>query len=229
MPTYYDILQVKITATQDEIKESWRKLVKQWHPDRYKGPNPKEAEENIKKINEAYEILRDEDKRKKYDQDQDLGATFPKKEKRHFSAAPTPSAQPQHKARPAQDQNHAENAHYMFYNPSRPKKFDPPINKTAFVYSTTSSLDKLFDAIEKAWHATQKKSSFNESLKMTRQPDYITVDTRDIQRMDRVIDDVMLTTMILLVLLEIHLPKNLAKPHNDMTPDEDSPHKRYGF
>lgn len=65
MKDYYEILNVKKDATANEIKKSFKKLAKQYHPDR--NPNNKEAEEKFKEINEAYEILGDEEKRKNYD------------------------------------------------------------------------------------------------------------------------------------------------------------------
>ncbi|MDR1391263.1 MAG: molecular chaperone DnaJ [Holosporales bacterium] len=62
---YYSILGVSKTATQDEVKKAYRKLAIQWHPD--KNPGNKQAEEKFKEINEAYEILKDEQKRAAYD------------------------------------------------------------------------------------------------------------------------------------------------------------------
>ncbi|MCT4620639.1 MAG: J domain-containing protein [Marinisporobacter sp.] len=63
---YYEALGVKKDAAQDEIKRAYRKLAKKYHPDT--NPNNKAAEEKFKSINEAYEVLGDEGKRKKYDQ-----------------------------------------------------------------------------------------------------------------------------------------------------------------
>ena len=62
---YYEILGVPRTATEDEIKKAYRKLARKHHPD--VNPNDKSAEEQFKKINEAYEVLSDAEKRKKYD------------------------------------------------------------------------------------------------------------------------------------------------------------------
>lgn len=62
---YYDILGVKKDTSQQDIKKAYRKLAKKYHPDMNK--NNKEAEEKFKEINEAFEVLGDEEKRKKYD------------------------------------------------------------------------------------------------------------------------------------------------------------------
>jgi ferredoxin len=61
---YYAILGISQDANFQEIKKSYRKLAKKYHPDRNKSPH---AEETIKKINEAFEILSDKRKRKQYD------------------------------------------------------------------------------------------------------------------------------------------------------------------
>jgi curved DNA-binding protein len=61
---YYDVLGVARTASQEEIQKAYRKLARTYHPDINKEP---EAEEKFKQINEAYEVLKDPQKRKKYD------------------------------------------------------------------------------------------------------------------------------------------------------------------
>ena len=61
----YDALGVSKTASQDEIKKAYRKLVRQYHPDKNQGD--KEAEERFKEVQGAYDVLSDPEKRKQYD------------------------------------------------------------------------------------------------------------------------------------------------------------------
>ena len=63
---FYDILGVSRDASEAEIKKAYRKLAIKYHPD--KNPGDKEAEEKFKEISAAFEILKDEEKRRKYDQ-----------------------------------------------------------------------------------------------------------------------------------------------------------------
>jgi len=64
---YYDTLGVPREATEKEIKSAYRKLARQWHPDLHSDKEKPQAEEKIKQINEAYEVLSDPEKRSKYD------------------------------------------------------------------------------------------------------------------------------------------------------------------
>lgn len=68
---YYKILGVAKNASQQEIKKIYRRLARQYHPD--VNPGVKSAEARFKEINEAYEVLSDPDKRKKYDE---LGSSW---------------------------------------------------------------------------------------------------------------------------------------------------------
>jgi molecular chaperone DnaJ len=62
---YYETLSIERTATETDIKTAFRRQAMQWHPDRNPGDN--EAEHRFKEVNEAYEILKDPDKRAVYD------------------------------------------------------------------------------------------------------------------------------------------------------------------
>jgi len=68
---YYEVLGIKRDATQDQIRQAFRKLARKLHPD--VNPGDKGAEEKFKEINEANEVLSDPEKRKRYDQ---LGANW---------------------------------------------------------------------------------------------------------------------------------------------------------
>src|ERR1700712_4283436 len=86
---YYATLGVPKTATQKEVKQAFRKMARKHHPD--VNPGDKSAESRFKDINEAYEVLGDPGKRKKYDE---LGSNW-----RAYEQAPPPPpgyrAQPQ--------------------------------------------------------------------------------------------------------------------------------------
>lgn len=58
---YYELLEVSRDCSGDELKKSYRRLAMKYHPDR--NPGNKEAELHFKEINEAYEVLKDEQKR----------------------------------------------------------------------------------------------------------------------------------------------------------------------
>ena len=65
MADYYAVLDVPHSASDEQIKSAYRKLAMRWHPDRNNGS--KEAEEKFKGISEAYDVLRDQNKRAAYD------------------------------------------------------------------------------------------------------------------------------------------------------------------
>lgn len=68
---YYEVLGIQRSANKEEIKNSYRKLALQYHPDRNKSPG---AEERFKEISEAYAVLSDDEKRKRYDTYGHVGA-----------------------------------------------------------------------------------------------------------------------------------------------------------
>jgi len=70
---YYKILKIGRRATQKEIKKAYRDQALQWHPDKHSGEDEKEkAEKQFQLVAEAYEVLSDEEKRKKYDRGEEV-------------------------------------------------------------------------------------------------------------------------------------------------------------
>ena len=67
MKNYYELLEVSEKASQEVIKKAYTTLVKKYHPDLQPDSEKKAAEEKIKEINEAYEVLSDSAKRESYD------------------------------------------------------------------------------------------------------------------------------------------------------------------
>src|SRR5919206_4963871 len=65
MATFYETLEIDRTASEDQVKKAYRKLAMKYHPDRNNGS--KDAEERFKEITEAYDVLRDPQKRAAYD------------------------------------------------------------------------------------------------------------------------------------------------------------------
>ncbi|MDT8324159.1 MAG: DnaJ domain-containing protein, partial [Bacteroidota bacterium] len=63
---YYEILGVKENASSEEIKKAYRRLAKEYHPDRHQGDA--QAEAKFKEIGEAYDVLKDAGRRRKYDE-----------------------------------------------------------------------------------------------------------------------------------------------------------------
>src|SRR5215212_5161701 len=84
---YYATLGVSKASTEKEIKQAFRKLARKHHPD--VNPGDKAAEGKFKEINEAYEVLGDAAKRKKYDE---LGANWRAYEQAERAGGPNPFA-----------------------------------------------------------------------------------------------------------------------------------------
>ena len=83
---YYSTLGVSKTATDKELKQAFRKLARKYHPD--VNPGDKSAEAKFKEVNEAYEVLGDPEKRKKYDE---LGANWRLYEQQAAAGGPRPA------------------------------------------------------------------------------------------------------------------------------------------
>src|SRR5437667_6419734 len=71
----YEVLGVSKSASDDEIQKAYRKLARQYHPDR--NPGDKQAENKFKEVSAAYEILSDKQKRSQYDQFGHAGPGMP--------------------------------------------------------------------------------------------------------------------------------------------------------
>jgi len=86
---YYNTLGVSKDASKDEIKRAFRDLARKCHPDLAKPEDRSASEARFKEINEAYEVLKDPEKRKKYDQ---LGSDWDKYDDEFFKRAQTAGA-----------------------------------------------------------------------------------------------------------------------------------------
>src|SRR5262252_8496961 len=86
---YYSILGVSKTASDKDLKQAFRKLARKFHPD--VNPGDKAAEAKCKEINEAYEVLGDPEKRRKYDE---LGANWRMYEQAQQQGQPSPGGSP---------------------------------------------------------------------------------------------------------------------------------------
>lgn len=93
MNGYYQVLGVSIDSTGLEIKKAYREKVKQFHPDLH--PNNTHAQEKIQQINDAYAVLGDPDKRKKYDSEQGI-KIIPSPESKTASRSAAPDFRQMH-------------------------------------------------------------------------------------------------------------------------------------
>jgi curved DNA-binding protein CbpA len=72
---YYEVLGVSRTASEDEIRDRFRKLARENHPDRYKGPDKAEAERRFQTLTEAVNVLTNNARRKQHDAELTVGTT----------------------------------------------------------------------------------------------------------------------------------------------------------
>lgn len=87
--TYYDILEISQNASEEVVRMAYKALAKKYHPDVFKG-DPKEAEEKMKQINAAFEVLSDEQKRKQYDDSLKNKRNYAKTEGESNTQSPKP-------------------------------------------------------------------------------------------------------------------------------------------
>ena len=85
MKNYYDLIEVSQKASPEVIEKAYKTLVKKYHPDLQPENNKKNAEQKIKDINEAYEILSDKNKKAEYDRK--LALAKYQEEKQHINEA----------------------------------------------------------------------------------------------------------------------------------------------
>ena len=83
---YYAILSIPITASDEEIDDAYRKAIKIYHPDNYSGyiGLNEDFGETMKEVNEAYEILKDRDKKQKYDEKLRMDEEFTNEYNNHY-------------------------------------------------------------------------------------------------------------------------------------------------
>ncbi|MBY0425006.1 MAG: DnaJ domain-containing protein, partial [Cytophagales bacterium] len=117
LPNYYSILSVGRNASQDDIKSAFKKLALKHHPDR--NPNDKTAEEIFKRINEAYQVLSDTEKRKNYDLKLDYESYSRRTSTPHSN--PSPSNYHQSTFRPGVNQQTAGKAKTSGYKRPSPE------------------------------------------------------------------------------------------------------------
>ena len=141
---YYKILNIPSTATQEEIRTAYRNLCKQWHPDK----NPSEdATAKMQDINEAYLILKDIEKRKRYDEEYGRFCAY-KKSSKHQESKQNTSNQTT-----SSTQNHRTYQQYRYeYYDIKDDKVKQDVNearKTAEDY-INELLDSVKTSSEKA-------------------------------------------------------------------------------
>ena len=90
---YYEVLGLDKSASEDDIKQAYRKAALKWHPDRWVSGTDEEkktAEEKFKEASEAYSVLSDKDKKAKYDQFGFAGVEIPRRRESFADATSAP-------------------------------------------------------------------------------------------------------------------------------------------
>jgi len=168
---YYQTLGVDKNATPQQIKKAYRKLAMKWHPD--KNPNNKsEAEAKFKEIGEAYSVLSDEAKRKKYD----VRDQFPEANSANAQYNPHNNAKfnfTQNNAFTASDANNIFESFFFDFgggNPMQSMQQQRPRKGNTVQYPLRVSLEELYRGRTKTLKVTRKRlnadgSSFREETK----------------------------------------------------------------
>ncbi len=125
---YYELLGIKRDASPDEIKQSFRRLARKYHPDL--NPGDKAAEEKFKDISEAYEVLSDQSKRSKYDK-------FTGFWRKNRGKPPTTSTQDR-----SSDEDFGDDFNAFIDRLLGRKKADPPSNNSDLVRSGRDRIDE---------------------------------------------------------------------------------------
>lgn len=123
IPFYYEVLEVRPSASNDEIKKAWLELVQVWHPDRFNHSPAlhRKAELRTQMINQAYQTLSDSFARARYD------ASLRKASASKPAARPSPPPRPQPAARPPREMRGPQSL-IMLNRPGKPKIPVPAIH-----------------------------------------------------------------------------------------------------
>lgn len=140
---YYEILGVSKTASEDDIKKQYRRLARKYHPDVSKEKN---AEEKFKEMKEAYEVLKDAEKRKAYDQ---MGSDH------HAGDAFTPPPDWEYKQHQRQNTPHSEADFSDFFESLFGKQHGRNKNQP-FSQDGEDQHSKLSITLEEAFHGSER-------------------------------------------------------------------------
>lgn len=210
--SYYEILELQPTASQDEIRKSYRRLALRWHPD--KNPaNKVVAEEKFKAIGEAYTVLSDDNQRRAYDAQANVQPS-PRASQPNVQPSPRASqangaaSTPRRTSQPAasrksffetQAQATPQSTEYYFFNSPRTAsqftKDSPMRAQPCYVYVTPSPLEFLFAQIR-----TNMPPASNVRVEHNQRDRYVRATTFRPEIMEVVIDN-LIRRMVMLELL----------------------------